>query len=203
MLVREVMSSPVITVHPADTVRRAVRVLHAHDITAVPVLDGAGHLVGIVSEMDLLRGEFAPDPRASLRPVAGHDAPPPRRVEEVMTRQVVTVTEATDAATLIDLLVSRRIKSLPVVAGDRVVGMVSRRDLIAVLARPDEELRADVIAALREQYPSGPRWDVVVRDGVAEVRADADESGASGEHTRIAELIARTVPGVVRVGHPG
>ncbi|MBB2910748.1 CBS domain-containing protein [Streptosporangium becharense] len=200
MLVREVMTHPVVTVHPGDTVRRVIRVLHEHDITAVPVLDDTGRLVGIVSEMDLLRGEFDPDPRASMRPLPSRPASSAHRVEDVMTRQVVTVTETTDAATLTDLLVSKRIKSLPVVAGDHVVGMISRRDLIAALARPDEDLRSDVIAALREQFPSGPRWDVVVRDGIAEIRAT---TGETEEHDRIAGLIARTVPGVVRVTRPG
>ncbi|MFF5205721.1 HPP family protein [Streptosporangium sp. NPDC000396] len=196
MLVREVMTSPVITIRRTDPVRRAVRALHAADITTAPVLDEAGRLAGIVSEMDLLRGEFQRDPRASARAVLGHGGRVPLRVEEVMTPEVVTVTETTDVVTLIDLMVCKRIKSVPVVRDGRVVGMVSRRDLLTMLARPDEELRTDVISALSEQYPGGPSWDVVVRDGVAELR------GHYGEHAdQIADLLARTVPGIIRVRH--
>ncbi|GGL13939.1 CBS domain-containing protein [Planomonospora parontospora] len=196
MLVREVMTDQVITVRPTDPVRQAVRVLHAADVTAAPVLDTDGRLVGIVSEMDLLRGEFQRDPRASARAVLGHGEPVPFLVEEVMTADPVTVTPATDAVELIDLMVGRRVKSVPVVEHGRLVGIVSRRDLLAVLARSDDDLRADVLAALHEHYPSGPSWEVSVHDGVAELH------GHCGEHAdRIADLLARTVPGVVRVKH--
>jgi len=196
MLTRDVMTSPAITVLPTDPVRGAIRALHAHDITALPVVDGSGTLVGIVSEMDLLKDEFQPDPRASMRAVPGHSGPPPHQVEEVMTREVVTVTPTTDAARLVDLLVAKRIKSLPVLLEGRVVGMVSRRDLMAVLARSDEDLRAEVLTVLREQYPSGPSWEILVKDGVAELRGDGN-----GHHDQIADLLTRTVPGVVRVRH--
>jgi CBS domain-containing protein len=196
MLVREVMSSPVITLRPADSVRHAIRVLHTHDITAAPVLDEDGGLAGIVSEMDLLRGEFEPDPRAHVRPVAGPADPPPCRVAEVMTPDPVTVTEITDVTSALDLMVGKRIKSLPVTRGDEVTGMLSRRDLLAMLARPDDDLRAGIVTALAEQYPFGPRWEVEVHDGVAELRG-----GSSGHADTIACLIAHTVPGVVRVRH--
>ncbi|MDP4510499.1 CBS domain-containing protein [Nonomuraea turcica] len=196
MLVREVMSRPAITVRRTDPVRRAIRVLHGHDITAAPVVDEEDRLVGVVSELDLLRGEFEPDPRATVRPVPADHAPPPRRVVEVMTHDVATVTETTDVTTAIDLMVGKRIKSLPVLHGDEIVGMLSRRDLMAMLARPDDDLREAVAAELRKQYPSGPSWDVAVRDGVAEL------SGPSHEHAdHIADLLARTVPGIVRVRH--
>ncbi|MEV4800362.1 CBS domain-containing protein [Nonomuraea sp. NPDC049421] len=196
MLVREVMSSPAITVRRTDPVRRAIRVLYGHDITAAPVVDDSGRLVGVVSELDLLHGEFEPDPRATVRPAPAAEEAPPRRVMEVMTRRPVTVTETTDVTTAIGLMVGERIKSLPVVDGDRVVGMVSRRDLMAMLARPDAELREAVVEALREQYPFGPSWDVTVRDGVAEL------SGPPHEHAdKIADVLARTVPGIIRVKH--
>ncbi|MFG1613835.1 CBS domain-containing protein [Nonomuraea wenchangensis] len=201
MLVREVMSTPAITVRRTDPVRHAVRVLHGNDITAAPVVDDGGRLVGVVSELDLLRGEFGPDPRATARRLPLPEAPPPRRVHEVMTGAdaggVVTVTETTDVTTAIELMVGRKIKSLPVLRGEEIVGMVSRRDLMAMLARTDEELRAAVEAALREQYPFGPRWTVAVHDGVAEL------SGPRHEHAdKIADVLARTVPGIVRVRHP-
>ncbi|MFI7700654.1 HPP family protein [Nonomuraea sp. NPDC049480] len=196
MLVREVMSSPAITVRRTDPVRQAIRMLHGHNITAAPVVDDSDRLVGVVSELDLLRGEFEPDPRATVTPAPPLAESPPRRVMEVMTSEVVTVTETTDVTTAIDLMVGRRIKSLPVLRGDRIVGMVSRRDLMAMLARPDEELREAVAAVLREQYPSGPSWDVAVHNGVAEL------SGPPHEHAdHIAGLLARTVPGVIRVKH--
>ncbi|MEV4805329.1 CBS domain-containing protein [Nonomuraea sp. NPDC049421] len=196
MLVREVMSSPAVTVRHDDPVRRAVRVLHGHDITAAPVVDDEGRLVGVVSELDLLRGEFEPDPRATVRPVAASAEPLPRRIMDVMTRDIVTVTGTTDVTVAIDLMVRQRVKSLPVVDGRRIVGMLSRRDLMAMLARTDEDLRRAVEAALREQFPAGPGWGLAVHDGVAEL------SGPLGDQAgHIADVLARTVPGIVRVRH--
>jgi CBS domain-containing protein len=196
MLVREVMTSPVITVRRNDTVRRAVRILYGHGITAAPVLDEAGRLAGIVSEMDLLIGEFQPDPRAHERPTPQADSPPPSRVSDVMTEDVVTVTETADVTQVISYMVGKRIKSVPVMRGDEIVGIVSRRDLTALLARSDERLREDVVGVLREHYPFGPRWQVTVTGGVAELSGTA---GAQADD--IADLLVRTVPGISRVRH--
>lgn len=196
MLVRDVMTSPVITVAAACPVRQAIRLLYEHQVTAAPVLDANGDLAGVVSELDLLRGEFEPDPRATLMPVPAHADPPPPTVADVMTTEVITVTETTDATAAIDLMVAKRVKSLPVRRGDKVVGIISRRDLMGMLARPDEELRGAVMAGLHEQYPFGPSWQVSVRDGVA-VLTGRSNPYADG----IADVIARTIPGIVRVKH--
>ncbi|XRQ16281.1 CBS domain-containing protein [Actinomadura welshii] len=194
MLVREAMTSPVVTIPQTATVRQAVRVLHEHGVTALPVLDESGRLAGIVSEMDLLQGVFEHDPRAFARPVATAAAPAPRRVEEVMTRKVETVRPNTDVAVLAEMMMKTRIKSVPVLDGSAIVGIVSRRDLIAMLARSDARIRDDVLAAITEFGTDGARWDVSVRDGVVELFGQADESAR-----RIADVLARTVPGVTRV----
>jgi CBS domain-containing protein len=196
MLVREVMTEPVVTVSPQATVKQAIRLLYERNITAVPVVNGHEYVVGIVSEMDLLRNEFEADPRAFARPVAAPDGPPPRRVEELMTRQVITVRETTDVAELADLMMTTGVKSVPVVRGTRLVGIVSRRDLMGVLARSDERIHDDVVDALGEYENGRPRWNVTVRDGIVELRGHAD---VTTEH--IADVLARTVPGVVRVVH--
>lgn len=194
MLVREAMTSPVVTIPRTATVRQAIRVLHEHDITALPVLDDSGRLAGIVSEMDLLRGVFEHDPRAFARPLATASSPAPRLVEEVMTRDVEIARPGTDVAVLAETMMKTRIKSVPVLAGSDIVGIVSRRDLIAILSRDDARIRDDVLAAINEYGPEGVRWDVSVRDGVVELHGRADEPGQ-----RIADVLARTVPGVTRV----
>ncbi|MEN3538140.1 CBS domain-containing protein [Microbispora sp. ZYX-F-249] len=179
MLAGEVMSSPAITLRRDDSVRRAIRVLYDHDITAAPVLGEHGELVGMVSEIDLLCGAFTPGGSA------------PRTVADVMSRQVSTVEDTADARVLTDLMITRRIKSVPVLRDERVVGMVSRRDLMALLARSDEELRDAVLAALRERYPSGTSWEVTVRDG------EVDLHGPEGQGPQhVADLLAQAVPGV-------
>ena len=194
MLIREVMTTAVITVRPTDPVRAAIRTLYEHIVTAAPVLDEAGRLVGIVSEMDLLRGEFDPDPRASVRFRPGDPEPPPALVSDVMTTDVTTTTETADVASLTEVMISQKIKSVPVVRGHVLVGIVSRRDLLGVLARSDQAIRADVVALLSEQDPHGSSYAIEVRNGVVELTG-----GPAEDQRHLAERLARTVPGVVRV----
>ncbi|MDF5755201.1 CBS domain-containing protein [Spongiactinospora sp. TRM90649] len=198
MLVREVMTTQVIMLHRDDAIRHAVRVLYRHGITAAPVVNDAGDLIGIVSELDLLGGEFEPDPRAHAVPVHPAGTRPPRRVAEVMNRDVVTVIETTDIVDLINIMITERIKSVPVLSGERVAGIVSRHDVLGMLARSDDELRDDVVAVLREHYPSGPGWQVDVREGIARLHGHAAD-----RVDVIADLLTQTVPGVVRVEHTG
>lgn len=198
VLVREVMTTPVVTIPHTATVKQAIRLLYERNITAAPVVDGRERVVGIVSEMDLLRDEFEADPRALARPAADPDGPPPRRVSELMTRHVMTVRETTDVTEPIELMVSTGVKSVPVVRGARLVGMLSRRDLLGVLARSDERIRHDVVEALTEYSGDCSQWEVSVRDGIVELRGRTD---TATDH--IADVITRTVPGVLRVAHRG
>ena len=196
MLVREVMTSPVVTVPSDWTVKQAVHLLYERDITAAPVLDDEGRLVGIVSEMDLLCGEFEADPRAYLRPAAEPESPPPAAVADVMTPHVQTVCENGDVLDLVELMITTGVKSVPVTRDSELAGIVSRRDLMGILAHGDERIRDDVLAALRELSAETATTRVAVHDGVVELSGDADDRSA-----RIADAIARTVPGVLRVDH--
>lgn len=194
MLVREAMTTPVVTVPVTATVREAIRLLYDRNITAAPVVDESGVMVGIVSEMDLLRGEFEADPRAFLRPVSTPAEAPPAAVAEVMTPRVLTTRETADVTDVADLMMNTGVKSVPVLRGKRIAGIVSRRDLMAVLARTDDRIHADVVAALHECYSDGPAWSVSVQKGIVELRGHAGERAE-----QVAEVLTRTVPGVVRV----
>ncbi|QKW37010.1 CBS domain-containing protein [Actinomadura sp. NAK00032] len=195
MLVREAMTTPAVTVTPSATVRQAMRVLLEHDVTALPVIDTTGRLVGVVSEMDLLRGAFEADPRAFARPLSGNpEAPEPRHVDEVMTQDVRTARPTTDVAELAATMVRTRVKSVPVLDGEAIVGVISRRDLIATLARGDARIRDDVLASIAAYAPDGGPWEVTVEDGVVRLSGRIDEQAE-----RIVEILARTVPGATRV----
>lgn len=196
MLVREIMTTPVVTVPRTATIKQAVRLLYEKDITAAPVVDENGRMVGIVSEMDLLRGEFGANPRAFLRPEALPTGRPPALVEEVMTPRVGTVGEDADTMDLVELMITTGVKSVPVMRDGELVGIVSRRDLMGLLACGDERIREDVLAALRDCAETAS-FGAAVRDGVVELYGPGDERSA-----RIAELVARTVPGVVDVVFP-
>ncbi|MFC4907028.1 CBS domain-containing protein [Actinomadura gamaensis] len=196
MLVREAMTRPAVTVRPGTPARSALRLLRDHAVTALPVVDDEDRLVGVVSEMDLLRGEFEPDPRASVRPAEARTGPPPRTVGAVMTRKVLTTGPNSDVAGLAEMMLRTRVKSVPVLDGHRVVGVISRSDLVALQVRDDERIRADVRTELAA-YLTGSGWKVRVHDG--EVTVDGDLGTAD---RRVVEILARTVPGVVRVTVP-
>jgi CBS domain-containing protein len=191
--VSDVMSSPVVTVAPGVHLKEVADLLVRHQISAVPVVDG-DELVGIVSEADLVPLELAPDPRAHLAPVREAPAPLPRVVAEVMTREVVALPEAADAAEAGRLMLERGIKSIPVVRGRRVVGIVARRDLLRVLARGDEDIAGDLRALLEEELGPPSPYRVAVRDGVVELTGPPDPTTR-----RLATLLVRGVPGVVDV----
>jgi CBS domain-containing protein len=191
--VREVMSSPVVCVPPDAPLKEVARVLVAHGISAVPVVD-AGELVGILSEADLIPLELLPDPRAHLAPVPEASQAAPRIASQAMTRDVIALPEEADVADAGRLLLERRIRSIPVLRGHRVVGIVARRDLLEVLARTDEAITRDLEALLAAEFGTLGPYRVTVRDGVV------DLSGPSGPvDRRLATLLARGVPGVLEV----
>jgi CBS domain-containing protein len=194
MLVREVMTTPVVTVPQTASIKQAVRLLYERNITAAPVVDDNGRMTGIVSEMDLLSDEFEADPRAFARPVAAPDEPPPHRVAQVMTEQVRTVRETTDVAELAELMLATGLKSVPVLRAESLIGIVSRRDLMRVLAYSDARIRDDVLAAIEGLFPGERVWAVSVEEGSVHLEGRADVLTE-----KVVEILTRTIPGVSRV----
>lgn len=195
MLAREVMTSPVVTVGPDATLKDAIRLLDQHDITALPVVDDKEWLVGLVSEADLLRGEVMVDPRARVRPVEEWPEQAANTVSDVMTTNVITTTETADASDISRTMLDSGVKSIPVVHGHKVVGIVSRRDLIRALARTDDEIEEEIRSLLADAGLEG--WTVSVSEGVAELVGHG-----SDQEIRIAGVLARTVAGVTGVHMP-
>ena len=191
MLVREVMTEPAVTVAPDTSLKEAVRLLDQHQITAMPVVDGGGHLVGVVSEADVLR-DVVPTDRRVHELLVEITAPTVQlRVTDVMTHLPVSVSPDDDLSEAVELLVGTQVKSLPVVSLGRDVGVVSRRDVIAVLARQDELIEAEVDEEVRQ---AGVECAVEVDDGVVRLR-----NAEGPDAMRIAQVIASRVPGVIGV----
>lgn len=189
MLVHEVMSSPAVTVHQDATLKDAVALLERHDVSAMPVVDDRGRLVGVVSEADVVRELVPPDQRARAIPVRLSAAGFGLRVADVMSTHPLTVSGDTDLAVATELMTSSAVKSLPVVDHGQVRGVVSRRDVIRVLATPDSRIEAQVDELFRQ---SGRDWLVEVTDGVAVVAGPEDDA-----ERELAQALARAVPGVV------
>jgi CBS domain-containing protein len=186
------MTRDVVTTTPTTPIGTALRQPDMHEVTSMPVVDGDGHLVGIVSEADLLRAAVGDDPRAHGRGERTWAEPPPLLVRDVMTVHLVTVDERTDATQLARLMLETGFKSVPVVRGDVVVGVVSRRDMVHALATTDERMRQQITDLLASTGYDD--WLVTVQDGDVVVRAPAGPPDPRDAH--IAETLAGTVLGV-------
>jgi CBS domain-containing protein len=191
--VRDVMSSPVVCVPPDMPLKEVAELLVTRAISAVPVVED-GELVGLISEADLVPLGLVPDPRAHLIPPAELPGHLPKVAAEAMTREVVALPEEADVAEAGRLLLERRVKSIPVLRGRRVVGIVARRDLLAVLARRDEDIAGELEVLLASELGAPSPYRVTVEDGSVELTGPADPTSR-----RLASLLAREVPGVVEV----
>src|SRR6185295_12607097 len=142
----DLMTRDVAVVHPETSLLDAVRLMAQRRISGMPVVDDAGHIVGMLSEGDLVRWHEGYTERQArwLDMLAdGFDLAPAflqgiqeqqRKVQSVMSPTVTTVTEATPARDVASLMYSKNIKRVPVVRDGQLVGIVARSDLIRALA---------------------------------------------------------------------
>lgn len=187
MLVADVMTSPAVSIRRGATLEDAIQLLGAAGISALPVVDAELRVVGIISEADVLREPLPPDPRAHLRPqeaISRRD----RTVDEVMTVDAVCATTHTDCSDVALALADTGWKSMPVVEEGRLVGMVSRSDILRSLAVPDTVITQAVLGAFAAA--GHPEWVAVVRSG--HVTIDPPDTNL----VEAALATAATVPGV-------
>ncbi|MDX3189735.1 CBS domain-containing protein [Streptomyces sp. MN03-5084-2B] len=189
MRARDLMTTPVITAHPWTSAKVAAELLAAHGFTALPVVDDDDRLVGIVTEADLIRGRIPADPRYVHEPV---ETTAGKTVGDLMTSPVTAMSTGADVADLCQALVDARIRAMPIVDGSAVVGIVTRGDIVRVLARDDVEIARDVKHRL-EIYGGSGRWHVDVHDGLVHITDQFDD----GSDRHVAQLLALAVPGVV------
>ncbi len=192
MYVREVMSSPAVTVAPATPVKVAAAQMFGEGFTSLPVLDPDGSLVGVVNEADLLIHRFPPDPRA-----AGPRPPLPdagTTVGDVMHTDVLSARPQDGVSDLVVALRDAGVRAVPVVDRDRVVGMVTYGDLLRAMARDDQLIAVDVERRLGV-HSDHRHWQVAVDAG--EVTLTGDEPDPVDRQT--AQLIAEAVIGTTVV----
>ena len=219
MRAMDVMTTNVITVTPDTSVPALAALLSERGISGVPVVDSADRLVGIVSEGDLLhRAETGTARRTERRRLRWLDTVASdqelardyvkshgRIVRDIMSREVIAVTEKTELAEIADLLETKRIKRVPVVRDGKLVGIVSRANLVRALAAvkgepptsPDTDdyiIRQKLFAELQAQEWAGP-WaaDIVVRGGVVHLWFPEDHSE---EERRAVHVAAENIVGV-------
>lgn len=191
MRVREIMTRSVLTALPAMPVGKAAELLAYRGFSALPVVDDKGDLIGIVTEADLIRNRFptAFTGEADVEPAA----PPARTVGEVMTSPVVGISHDADVSVLARAMVTGRRRCIPIVDGPRLVGVVTRRDVIRMLSRTDADVATDVRRHL-QVLGGQARWSVQVVDGDVTVRDQYDEAS----DRQVAQVLAEAVPGVLR-----
>lgn len=194
MLVRDVMTSPAITVGARTSVKDGLRLLDRHNVTALPVVSPGGQLLGIVSEADLLKDAVRQDDRTHLiprehGPFEGRSEV--HTVEDVMSTLSYTVTPDSDLSDAVELMTGTAVKSLPVVQDGKVVGVVSRSDVVHLLARSDDLIRAEIDELLRSAELS---YTVDVEDGHVLLEGSRDP-----HREKVAEVIAGSVQGVLSV----
>lgn len=218
MKASEVMASDVVTVAPQTTVREIAAVMTERRISGVPVVDGNGKLVGIVSETDLLhRAETGTEKRRKWWLKAFIDADQlareyasshARRADDIMSTSVVTIDADADLGAVADLLDRRKLKRAPVVKDGRLVGIITRGDLVrALVARqqgaggggapsdPGEVLQAIQQRMKRETWLDSALVSVEIKNGVAMLSGLA----ASADQRRALRLLVEDTPGVTRV----
>ena len=187
MLAKDAMTPRVISIEPDAKVLQAVRLMLQHRISGLPVIAANGELVGMLTEGDLLRrtelGTQRKRPRwlefviGSGRLADDYVRASGGLVREVMTLEVHTITEDTPLETVVELMEKHHVKRLPVMRGEKVVGLVSRANLLHALAslgaetKPaaasDQVIREHLLAELNKQ-PWAPisLVNIVVRNGL-------------------------------------
>jgi len=194
--VGDVMTTNVVSVTRDASYKRIAQLLHEHKLTALPVVEPDGRVTGVVSEADLLT-------RQERRAATGRLRPPARAKTEartaagLMTSPAVTIGPDALLGAAARLMSQHHVKRLPVVDGkDKLIGIVSRADLVRVFLRPDAEIAAEATALLADVLLADPaQARATVRDGV--VTLDGRLPGQ--EQIEAAVRLTEAIDGVVAV----
>jgi len=215
MRAHQIMTRPVITVAPETTIVEAANTMLQKHVSGLPVVDAAGKLVGIISEGDFIRrseigtqrkrGRFLKFILGPGKKATDFVHEHGRKVAQIMTKSPLTITEDTALEDIVELMEKNNIKRLPVMRGDKIIGIVSRANLlqaVASLAREipdptadDDHIRNRVIDALEKNDWCPFGLSVIVRDGIVHLSGVITE-----ERSRQAAVVAaENITGVVKV----
>ena len=215
MRAHQIMTRSVISVTPDTTIVEAANIMLQRHVSGLPVVDETGKLVGVVSEGDFIRRSEIGTQRKRgrwLRFILGPGQSASdfvqehgRRVSEVMTPSPLTITEDTALPEIVDLMEKNNVKRLPVVRADKIVGIVSRANLlqaVAGLARQvpdptadDDHIRNRIIDALEKNDWCPFGLNVIVRDGIVHLSGVITEERAR----QAAVVAAENIDGVKKV----
>jgi CBS domain-containing protein len=196
MRAEDVMTREVYVAQPDTPLKDVAAFLLRRGIRGMPVVTERRQVVGMITEADLIAARAVPDPRRHAR----RDAPAgprPRTAGEAMTTPVVSARPDADLSDLARLMLSEHLTRVPILDDhDRLVGLVSRRDLLRLLTRPDSDIAEDVRRVVADWY-AGPAPTVTVTDGEVTV------SNGDGPIPTLLTALIQAVPGAVAVRQAG
>jgi len=216
MKVSDVMTKRVVSISPETSILVAADLMLKHHISGLPVIDNHAKLVGIVTEGDFLRrAEIGTERKASswldaLRGTADATADYVHShglaIKEIMTRNPVTAAEDTNLDEAVRLMENRNIKRLPVLRDGKLVGIISRANLMRALlsihrkapqsSSDDAAIRERILAdAAKQSWSSGAVVDAVVQDGIVDLWGTL----ADPSQREAFVVLAKKVPGVALV----
>ncbi|MEP6560503.1 MAG: CBS domain-containing protein [Nakamurella sp.] len=178
------MTKAVASVTPAVPSKQAANVLIERGFTALPVVNEAGELIGIVTEADLIRDRFPDDPSATS---------PGMTVGDVMTSPAVGVNHDSDVTVLAKAMLTEQRRCLPIVDGTTLVGVVTRRDIVRALAKSDADIAVEVRRRL-QVLGGQSRWSIQVDNGDVVV---TDQFHDASDRA-VAQVLTESVIGVIR-----
>ncbi|HTJ89250.1 MAG TPA: CBS domain-containing protein, partial [Acidocella sp.] len=215
MNVAALMSTNIVSVLPSTTLADAVRIMIANRVSGLPVLESDGRLVGMITEGDLLRRTelesegkqpswlkvFLMPARVAADYVATHG----RHVSEVMTPNPIAISPTTDLAEVARLMLHKHVKRLPVLEAGRMVGIISRSDVLRALARklvevPEERTDEEIGAYIKNEIAHAkwaPKSSIKVE--VKEKVVNLEGTIFSDEERQAVIVIAENAPGVKEV----
>ena len=182
MRATEIMSRPVVTVRPETPLREAILLLVENGFASLPVVNGDEEVIGAITEPDALAASVREDGMKCT-------------VADVMQLTVEMTTPDADLHQVARRMLEQHLRALPVVLHGELVGIISRRDVLRPLVRPDDAIKAGVARSLNDYTSLRSPWQVRSEQGVVTV------SGSFRDHAErlVVEALARTVPGVVSV----
>ncbi len=182
--IRELMTADVVTATLDTQFKELTGLMAIHKVSALPVIDPAGGVAGMVSELDLLRKEQFEDQ-------------PGRTARDLMSSPAVTVAPDATIVTAAQLMDRHRIKQLVVVGADGLLaGIVTPRDLLRVYLRSADEIRAEVVSEVLTSFATNPALvTVTVADGVVTLDGQVEQKSM----IPLAVRMTHTVDGVVDV----
>lgn len=192
MRARELMSTPVVTIHPEASLKDLAELMVGHRVSGVPVVDRGGMLIGVVSESDVMEkidGAAGADAEGGLprlltalsKALDGSSKPTARAVADLMTTRVVTAGPDATVQELVHLMIAYDINRVPVVETGRLVGIVTRADILRTVVRPDAAIETDLRWRIAHELWIDPealqiscRNGIVTLAGTVDTHADAE-----------------------------